>query len=54
VELISRQLSRRVGMLSSQLQQRLLNLSTTELEDLGEALLDFTSVRDLEVWLDSK
>ncbi len=53
VALISRQLSRRVGMLTPLLQERIQNLSTTELEDLGEALLDFTSVRDLEVWFEN-
>ncbi|MDF5726052.1 MAG: DUF4351 domain-containing protein [Rhizonema sp. PD37] len=53
VALVSRQLSRRVGILTPQLQERIQNLSTTELEDLGEALLDFTSVRDLEVWFEN-
>ena len=53
VALILRQLNRRVGMLTPQQQERIQNLSTTELEDLGEALLDFTSARDLEVWFDS-
>jgi heme oxygenase len=54
VALILRQLNRRVGMLTPQLQERIQNLSTMELEDLGEALLDFTSLRDLKVWFDSK
>ncbi|MBD2772356.1 DUF4351 domain-containing protein [Iningainema tapete] len=53
VALILRLLSRRVGMLPPQQQERIQNLSTTELENLGEALLDFTSARDLEVWFDS-
>ena len=52
--LILRQLNYRVGMLTPHLQERIQNLSTTELENLGEALLDFTSVRDLEVWFDNK
>lgn len=54
VALILRQLNRRVGMLTPQQQEHIQNLSTTELEDLGEALLDFTSASDLEVWFDSK
>jgi len=54
MSLILRQLNYRVGMLTPQLQEYIQNLSTTELENLGEALLDFTSVRDLEVWFDNK
>jgi predicted transposase/invertase (TIGR01784 family) len=51
VLLILRQLNRRVGALTPQLQERIQSLSTTQLEDLGEALLDFTTVADLEAWL---
>jgi Domain of unknown function (DUF4351) len=51
VSLIMRQLTRRVGALAPQLQQRIQGLSVAQLEDLGEALLDFTSVADLEAWL---
>ncbi len=51
VSLIMRLLTRRFGSLTPQLQERIQRLSTAELEDLGEALLDFTAVADLEAWL---
>ncbi|MEB3178440.1 MAG: DUF4351 domain-containing protein [Nostocaceae cyanobacterium] len=51
VLLILRLLNRRVGVLTPQLQERIQSLSTTQLEDLAEALLDFTTVADLEAWL---
>ncbi len=54
ISLISRQLNRRVGSLTPQLQQCLQGLSTTELEDLGEALLDFTTIADLDAWFEAK
>lgn len=54
VALILRLLNRRVGGLRTQLQERIQGLSTPELEDLGEALLDFTSVADLEAWLEGR
>jgi predicted transposase/invertase (TIGR01784 family) len=49
--LILRQLNRRVGNLSIQLQERIKSLPLEQLEALGEALLDFTSMADLEAWL---
>jgi predicted transposase/invertase (TIGR01784 family) len=52
--LILRQLNRRLGDVNPQLQERIQGLSTAELEDLGEALLDFTNTSDLEAWLESK
>lgn len=48
---VIRLLNRRVGSLSPQLQARIESLSVAELEDLGEALLDFATVADLEAWL---
>jgi hypothetical protein len=45
-----RLLNRRFGVLSPQLQERIQRLSVAELEDLGEALLDFSAVADLEAW----
>jgi hypothetical protein len=47
-----RQLPRRVGSLTPGLEQRVQQLSLTQLEDLAVALLDFSSVRDLEAWLE--
>lgn len=49
--LVLRQLKRRFGDLSQNQQERIQNLTRVELEDLGEALLDFTSTADLENWL---
>jgi predicted transposase YdaD len=49
--LVLRQLNRRVGELSQELCDRVEVLSLEELESLGEALLDFSSVTDLDNWL---
>jgi predicted transposase/invertase (TIGR01784 family) len=51
--LILRQLSRRVGDLTPVLRSQVEALSLPQLESLGEALLDFTRVEDLEQWLRS-
>jgi len=51
VALIMRQLTRRFGTLTPQLQERIQNLPVTQLEDLGEALLDLTTAADLDAWL---
>ncbi|MEO1432429.1 MAG: DUF4351 domain-containing protein [Cyanobacteria bacterium J06633_8] len=48
-----RLLNRRIGNINSQTQQRIDALSTTQLEDLGEALLDFSSPNDLTTWLEN-
>jgi predicted transposase YdaD len=48
--LILRQLNRRFGDLPEHMQLRINTLSLTQLEALGEALLDFTNI-DLEAWL---
>jgi hypothetical protein len=50
--LIIRLLNRRVGEIDSLLIQKVQALSVEKLEELGEALLDFTSVTDLETWLE--
>ncbi len=49
--LVIRLLTRRVGELSPELQAQIQSLSVETLEDLGEALLDFTAVEDLVSWL---
>ncbi len=46
--LVLRQLTRRLGVLSEQQVERVKGLSVSQLEDLGEALLDFTEMTDLE------
>jgi hypothetical protein len=45
-------LTRRLGAVAPNLQERIQALSLTQLEELGEALLDFSVVTDLAVWLD--
>ncbi|WP_017325288.1 DUF4351 domain-containing protein [Synechococcus sp. PCC 7336] len=49
--LVLRQLKHRFGVLSSKLQQQVDMLSLSSLEELGEALLDFSSEADLAAWL---
>jgi predicted transposase YdaD len=49
--LVLRQLSRRVGPVPDRLITAIHALSLEQLESLGEALLDFTGLADLEVWL---
>jgi predicted transposase/invertase (TIGR01784 family) len=49
--LILRQLSRRIGPIPSTTEAQIRSLSLPKLEDLGEALLDFSSSTDLEQWL---
>jgi predicted transposase YdaD len=51
VNLIVRQLTRRLGTVPQVLQNRIQSLSIAQLEDLGEALLDFSSQPELENWL---
>jgi predicted transposase/invertase (TIGR01784 family) len=50
--LILRQLNRRVGNLSLELEARVKALPLVRLEELGEALLDFSQMGDLVAWLD--
>jgi predicted transposase YdaD len=50
--LILRQLTRRVGNVPMEAESRVKALPLERLEDLGEALLDFTQIGDLLAWLD--
>jgi Domain of unknown function (DUF4351) len=50
--LILRQLTRRVGNVSIKTETQVKALSLAQLEDLGEALLDFAQMSDLLAWLD--
>jgi predicted transposase YdaD len=52
--LVLRQLARRVGVVAPQLQERIQELPIAQIEDLGEALLDFSTKADLEAWLDDR
>ena len=49
--LLTRQLRRRLGELPTTAQAKIDQLSLDQMEDLGEALLDFTSQADLDRWL---
>jgi predicted transposase/invertase (TIGR01784 family) len=49
--LILRQLNRRFGTLPAGVSDRISQLTIEQLDELGEALLDFTSLSDLEAWL---
>lgn len=49
--LILKLLTRKLGNVSPQLQARVSALDIDLLESLGEALLDFNSIADLEAWL---
>ena len=49
--LVIKQLNRKLGNLSPQVQARVLALEIERVESLGEALLDFTAMADLEAWL---
>jgi hypothetical protein len=51
VELVVRLLERRVGEIAPDIQSRIRRLSIEQLENLGEAVLDFTSASDLTDWL---
>jgi predicted transposase YdaD len=48
--LILRLLTRRVGELPQEMLDRIETLSLEQLENLGEALLDFQAIADLETW----
>ncbi len=46
-----RLLNRRLGEIDASLTQQVRRLSIAQLETLGEALLDFSGVADLQAWL---
>ena len=50
-DLIVRQLTRKYGTLTPEVNQQIKALTIAELGDLGEALLDFVEISDLETWL---
>ncbi|MBW4627242.1 MAG: DUF4351 domain-containing protein [Brasilonema octagenarum HA4186-MV1] len=51
LELILRLLTRRFGVIESEVQQQIRSLSITQLEELAEALLDFSNPSDLVNYL---
>ncbi|MBE9053966.1 Rpn family recombination-promoting nuclease/putative transposase [Nostocales cyanobacterium LEGE 11386] len=52
-QLVMRLLSRRLGELPQEVRQCVESLSLEQLENLGEALLDFTNMTDLQAWLEA-
>jgi predicted transposase YdaD len=53
INLIIRLLTKRFGEVSDELQSSISGLTLPVLEDLSEALLDFTSLADLQSWLEA-
>jgi len=51
LELILRLLNRRFGELDTNLIKQIRGLDVSQLEELAEALLEFSSQDDLETWL---
>jgi len=51
---LTRQLTRRIGSIAPETREQIQTLSVEELEDLGEALLDFSSASDLTNWLSDR
>jgi predicted transposase YdaD len=54
VLLVLKLLTRRFGSVSIEMKARVQSFSVTQVEMLGEALLDFTSMADLEGWMRSQ
>ncbi len=54
INLVVRILTKRFGNLSEEIRVTISGLPLTVLEDLSEALLDFSSLTDLEAWLVAK
>ena len=52
LSLVMRLLTRRFGAINPELQERVRRLALEQLEELGEALLDFQTVADLGIWLE--
>lgn len=52
--MVTRLLTRQLGKVDVRTRRRIEKLSLTQLEDLGEALLDFSEKSDLTGWLDTQ
>ncbi len=50
-DLILRQLKRKIGQFTPEIEEQVKGLEIEELENLGEALLDFEQLEDLTIWL---
>ncbi|WP_245927490.1 DUF4351 domain-containing protein [Aphanothece hegewaldii] len=53
-DLVIRQLKRKLGEFESEYETQVRSLEIEQIEALGEALLDFTSVDDLRLWLSNQ
>ena len=53
-KLVIRQLNHKVGKIPQALLTKIETLSLEQLEELSEALLDFSTVANLEQWLNSR
>ena len=51
--LLVRMLSKRFGKLTNSYIENINSLTIAQLEDMGEALLDFVDITDLDEWLKS-
>jgi predicted transposase YdaD len=49
-----RLLTRRIGALEPEMEAEIRELTTQDLEELGEALLDFSELADLTAWLQAR
>jgi predicted transposase YdaD len=49
--LVLKQLTHKLGVITPEIRSRVNSLDIDKLESLGEDLLDFTSMADLEAWL---
>ena len=54
LSIVLRQLNRRVGLLDEDTETKVRQLSINQLDDLSEALLDFSIPTDLDCWLNSQ
>ena len=51
VSIVMRQIKHKFGEVNSALVEKIESLNSSQLEDLGEALLDFSTIDDLVNWL---
>jgi predicted transposase/invertase (TIGR01784 family) len=51
--LVLKQLTRKLGVITPEIRSRVSSLTIDRVESLGEALLDFNTLADLEIFLDS-
>ncbi len=54
LKLVMRLLTKRFGEISEEMRSSISGLPLTTLENLSEALLDFTSLADLQAWLEAQ